>query len=1117
MVFAWLISGAVGPAAVGVPVNWVADALAGVAQRWFRRIRRTDDLSRLVRAAAGPSAGLSHAEFESVRLLLENPETWRVLGQGTVEDLAHMIVACLPPRDGRTATDSHVAALTIARGLLEFAVSDLDPKVFQQLLLARLQRMETNQANALDEALLDLHADLAARFTSVMDLFKRVLDGLPPGPANRCEIAWYLKRLIDWLNSDPWPQHRQFGGPVLTPAAIERKLRVTAVPRQRLRVAVPADPRTSVVRHHRPQRSDKRSRNRAREEDLDADELARQCRRLVILGGSGSGKTWLAMRTVRRCAETALEALAAGETLNEIELPLYTTCSRLLSAVGDVRQAVVSSALDQLGDLGGSRLSGALRAFFTERNAPTALVIDSLDEAHGSDERLRQADTLPWRIVLTSRPIAWNYQLIIDEESDSHRVAELQPLRYPGDVEPFIHQWFDQRPEWGSDLAAQIARRPGLQKAATVPLILAFYCIVGADQPLPALRRDLYTLVLRRMLTGRWRGSNYSGPDHDACLRMLRAWAWSGATSHPISGMGTWADDIPVELSQLSKADNDALDHVATPLGPPDIDTGKTLRRFIHRSVREHLVAEHVAGLPLDQATAVLLPHLWYDPDWEYSAPAAVAMHDQRDQLILRLIYSAASSEHVPEDFSVIDAGWEFRRFLARVAAESSETDWSPEVAGMIGQARVELARSGRTGDLGGAASWGTSNRQVRAALLGLLAGQTDAPAAKQLAAAVARLDPTEEDRRQAREALLRLLAGSANDWVIRQLADPVVELATTEDDRRQARELLLGLLADQTDGPVAAELAATVARLDPAGDDTRRAREALLRLLAGPTGEWMASQLTAAVAQLNPAEDERRQAREALLALLANVVARLDAAEDEALLGLTRQSDARRVAELAAAVARLATTEDERRRAGEALLGLLAVQNDSSMAAELAAAVARLDPVGDDRRRAGEALLGLLVGQTSTWVAAELAVAVAQLATTEDDRRKTREVLLVLLAGETDGFVASKLVDAVAGAGPTADERRQVREALLALLANHKGTWVERRLADSVIRLEPTVGDLNALRGRAFPPIAELFASVRRNSALADWLAALPTLTRDPIRPGEVSQEPASIGPVEP
>ena len=47
--------------------------------------------------------------------------------------------------------------MTIARGLLEFAVADLDPKLFQQVLLARLQRMETDQASALDEALLGLH------------------------------------------------------------------------------------------------------------------------------------------------------------------------------------------------------------------------------------------------------------------------------------------------------------------------------------------------------------------------------------------------------------------------------------------------------------------------------------------------------------------------------------------------------------------------------------------------------------------------------------------------------------------------------------------------------------------------------------------------------------------------------------------------------------------------------------------------------------------------------------------------------------------------------------------------------------------------------------------------
>ena len=406
-----------------------------------------------------------------------------------------------------------------------------------------------------------------------------------------------------------------------------------------------------------------------------------------------------------------MQVLAAGGTLEEVELPLYTTCSRLFGAGGDIREAVVSSALGQLADLGGSRISAALRVFFTERNAPTLLVIDSLDEAHGPSERLRQAGTLPWRIVLTSRPSSWRNQLTINDTDESHRVGELQPLDYPGDVEPFIERWFAGRPERGNDLAAQIARRPGLQQAATVPLILAFYCIVGGTGPLPDFRRDLYTRVLNRMLTGRWRDDDDRQPDADTCLQTLRAWAWDGAASnHPVSGVGTWTDDIPTKRVRLGEADADALDHVATPLGPPDVDTGTTLRRFIHRSIREHLVAEHVASLPVDQAVKVLLPHLWYDPDWEYAAPAALAMHPQHDQLLRDLICRAARSDQIPGDLSVIDAGWESRGLLARVAAESSEADWSPEVAGMIGQARVELAqvgplrrprRSSALGDLG--------------------------------------------------------------------------------------------------------------------------------------------------------------------------------------------------------------------------------------------------------------------------------------------------------------------------------------------------------------------------------------------------------------------------------
>ena len=83
----------------------------------------------------------------------------------------------------------------------------------------------------------------------------------------------------------------------------------------------------------------------------------------------------------------------------------------------------MASALGQLPDLGGSRVIDALRMLFEERNAPTLLVADSLDEAHGADDRIRQADTLPaaWRIVLTSRPASWNQQLDHRRNDDPSR------------------------------------------------------------------------------------------------------------------------------------------------------------------------------------------------------------------------------------------------------------------------------------------------------------------------------------------------------------------------------------------------------------------------------------------------------------------------------------------------------------------------------------------------------------------------------------------------------------------------------------------------------------------------------------------------------------------------
>lgn len=421
----------------------------------------------------------------------------------------------------------------------------------------------------------------------------------------------------------------------------------------------------------------------------------------MILGDSGTGKTWLARRAARRCALAALARLADGASLDQVELPIFTTCTRLMAMPsGDsIRDAVVRSALGQLPDLGGSRVTSALQVLFAGRNAPTLVVLDSLDEASGPDDRIRQADTLPpdWRVILTSRPSSWNEQLAVGtvQHDPSRQVRTVQPLEYPDDVDPFIARWFAAKPEWGADLAAQIRDRPQLQEAATVPLILAFYCIIGGREPLPARSTDLHAKVIMRMLTGRWRGSGDRGPDLDGCLETLRSWAWLTAASDPVSRVGTWADEFATAPVR-NPDDRAALDHVAIPQGPPDPDTGTIARRFAHRSIQEHLVAEYVTTMPSpEDAAEALIGHLWYDPDWQwYAAHTALGLHPQRDKVLRDLVRRVTGSNEFPGEILACDGCWEIRRLLACLAAGTTEADWSAEAAALIVRARSDLAQA---------------------------------------------------------------------------------------------------------------------------------------------------------------------------------------------------------------------------------------------------------------------------------------------------------------------------------------------------------------------------------------------------------------------------------------
>ena len=1121
---AWLVQGAVGPALVGLPVTLAATDLAAAARRWFVRRRHRDGLSRIVRAASGDDVGLSRAEFAAVRGLLEQEGTWELAARGTVEDLAARIASCLT---GGTSDGELAAGRAIAAGLLEFAIGDLEPGLFQQVLFARLDRLRGGHV-ALDEAMAAMHADLAAlaacqavrdadRFAQLMGQLGQVLDRLP-GPADRGEVAVYLAVLIRWLNTDPWLPGSHDGRPMLVPASVERKLAIADA-------SHPAGL------------------------GADADELARECERLVVLGGPGSGKTWLARRTARLCAEAAMDGLAAGRMPDEVELPLFTTCAQLAAVPSGevIRRVIVSSALAQLPDLGGARITDAVRLLFEERHAPTLLVADSLDEARGADDRIRLADSLhpAWRIMLTSRPAYWHGQLALDVAGPGRRVVgNLQPLRYPDDVEPVITGWLAGVPERAADLSAELRAHPALQRSATVPLILAFYCIAGGDQPLPGRRAELYGKVIRRMLAARWRGSGDRDLDPDACLDTLRDWAWSAAAADPVSGTGAWASEFATpRASRLTSAERNALDHIAVPVKPTDDETGKTSRQFVHQTIYEHLVAEHIAQtMSAESAAAELLKHLWYDPDWEYAAPAALAMHPQRSQILTEMIRQVTGCGQIPADLVPVDGCWEIRGFLARVAQESCEGDWTAEAAEMIAQARLDLATAGLNEfRLLTASNWPTSNgliikslfallsretdlpkvreltqavaalattaegrTQARQALLALFSRATDPRKARELAEAMAGLDPSVEDQEQVLQQLLVFLSAETDPWVALDLAQAVAGLDPPSQERAQARQALLALLPRATDLRVTDELMEAVAGLAVTAEDQAQARQALLALLSRATILDLALQLAHTVAGLDPSAAERAQARQALLALflhetvpwkarwLAQVMAAFDpsAAERaqarEALLALLSYETipAKLLGE---AVAVLAVTAEERAQARRALLELLSRETDPRKAGELAQAVAGLNPPAADQARALQPLLAFLSAETDEWVTRDLAQAVAGLAVTaEKERAQARRALLSLLSRETNLTEVRKLAQAVAGLAVTAEDRAQARQALLALLCAGAGPWwIAQPLAEAVAGLDPPAEE----RAQARQALLALL-SAKISPPGARWLA---------------------------
>ena len=506
------------------------------------------------------------------------------------------------------------------------------------------------------------------------------------GVANRHELIDYLEKQIrDWDYS-PWTQGRKWTQE-RRPSQLERTLEI----RDEHKTMSPAKALEGVWL-------------------------------LTVLGGPGSGKTWLARRLAREAAETALDQLRDPRVdPASVELPLFTTVAEWIKRHETGFEGLVEAALPH-------ESQEKIRRLVLRSEARVLAVADSLDEGvsiNSARTLLNSLTSSPTRrLVVTSRPEAWHSATAGLRTKQDTRVGTLTELRYPKDVHGYVEAWFTEDPPTAQHLIRQLEERHELRATATSPLLLTFYCMLTEqepDQELPRRRRELYRTIIDLLLAGGW-ATTEKPVDTDACRAILQQWAWEAVKDAVTpAGLGVWPETITTNRTtpNVSAAMERALDNVAPkqeyPL-PHFHDRAQVERRFLHRTLWEYLVSEHIATtFSAAKAAKALLPHIWFDPDWRATLPMAIAAHKKRSKLVDRL-WAYHTDRPTPAQEVVNDR---LEELMLEVAPQTDPKDWNK-----AGRARIRSLRESfapqRPELIASSAHWGSPSH-VEAILAELL------------------------------------------------------------------------------------------------------------------------------------------------------------------------------------------------------------------------------------------------------------------------------------------------------------------------------------------------------------------------------------------------------------
>ncbi len=812
------------------------------------------------------------------------------------------------------------------------------------------------------------------------------------GVADRHELIDYLEKQIPDWDYSPWTQGREWSQN-RKPSQLERTLEI-------------ADEHKTM----------------SPAEALEGVWL------LTVLGGPGSGKTWLARRLAREAAEKALEQLRDPRVdPASVELPLFTTVAEWIKRHGTGFEGLVEAALP-------NKSQEKIRRLALRPGARVLAVADSLDEGvsvNSARTLLNSLTSSPTRLVVTSRPEAWHSATAGLRTTQNTRVGTLTELRYPKDVHGYIKAWFTENPPTAQHLIRQLEEQHELRATATSPLLLTFYCMLTEqepDQELPRRRRELYRTIIDLLLAGGW-ATTEEDVDRTKCRAILQQWAWEAVKDAGTpAGLGVWPETITTNRTplQMSAAMERALDNVAPKQEHPRsslYDHKRVERRFLHRTLWEYLVSEHLATFSATEAAKALLPHIWFDPEWHITLPMAIAAHRRRSRLVDRLW--AHHTDHPSPAQEVVNKRLE--ELLLEVAAQTDPEDWNKANRARICTLRESLIPH-YLEVIVSSAHWGGLNH-----IEAILTALTHATSRRipSLIGALSTLSPSNKEREEARRITL-----THNDlWEFPSLASAFLQLKPKDEELTEARQTILATLPNAGSRALH-DLIEALLKLGPSDEELTEARKAIITAI--PQIPYRLSLLIDMLHTLNPSDEERTEARKAIVTTIPQIP----------------NTAPNNIFSLIDALYTLDPSDEERVEARKAIITAIPQIPDISPA-DLHYLVDELRTLVTTDKERVETCHTILttLPNSDPWALHDLSKVLSTLEPSKEEQAEARQTILTTLPN-AGPCALHDLIGALLKLGPSDEERTEARQTILTTLSSN--SWMVD-LVSVLLELEPS------------------------------------------------------------